>query len=165
MNKLKLLLLTLASAALLVAATGTALGEAAHAAGARAVVKTKHTSLGTILVDGSGQTLYLDVADRTGHLACNGGCLSAWPALATSGAPKAQGGAKASMLGTVKHGGVTQVTYDGHPLYTFASDSASDPTSGEGVNGFYVVSPSGSKITHATNTTSSSSSSGGSAGW
>ena len=52
------------------------------------------------------------------------------------------------MLGTTKiAGGAKQVTYNGHQLYTFASDIKSSPTSGEGVNGFYVVSPSGAEIT------------------
>ena len=61
--------------------------------------------------------------------------------------PTAAGKAKASDLGTIKHGKATQVTYGGHPLYTFRADSKRSPTSGEGVNGFYLVSPSGSKIT------------------
>ena len=56
---------------------------------------------------------------------------------------------KTSLLGTTKIAkGVKQVTYNGHPLYTFVSDTKSKPTS-EGVNGFYVVSPNGTKITKA----------------
>jgi len=139
--------------AVLVSAS-SALGQSAHPSATRAVVSTRHTALGTILVTGSGQTLYLDAGDRPGHPACTGGCLSAWPPLTTSGAPKATGGAKAAELGTVKGAGSTrQVTYKGHPLYTFASDSKSNPTSGEGVNSFFVVSPSGSAITKATTKT------------
>jgi predicted lipoprotein with Yx(FWY)xxD motif len=153
---------------LLVLSSLTALGLAtvASASGTRAVVNTKSTSLGTILVNSSGQTLYLDVNDKSGHFACTGQCAAAWPVLKTSGKPKAAGKVKASMLGTVKHGSATQVTYNGHPLYTFVQDSTSTPISGEGVNGFFVVSPSGSKIkkstkTTTTTTTTSSSTSGG----
>jgi predicted lipoprotein with Yx(FWY)xxD motif len=136
------------------AMAGTALGQSAHASASRAVIKTTHSSLGTILVTGSGQTLYLNTGDKPGHFACTGGCLTVWPPLTTSGKPKSSGGAKAAELGTTKGpGGVTQVTYNKHPLYTFAS--ASTGTSGEAVNGFFVVSPSGSKVT-------SKSSSGGS---
>jgi len=161
-----ILLGSLALAALALA--GSASGQSAHTSAAT-VVTTKQTSLGTILVTGSGRTLYLDAADRPGHPACTGGCLSIWPPLKASGTPKASGGAKASMLATTKiAGGVEQVTYDKHPLYTFAS--ATTGTSGEGENGFYVISPSGSKITKAikvtsTTTSSSSSAAAGGSGW
>jgi predicted lipoprotein with Yx(FWY)xxD motif len=165
MKHLKLLLLLSALAALGAGATA-ALAHTAHAASGAAIVKTESTKLGTILVNSSGKTLYLDVGDKPPHFACTGACLGAWPPLATSGKPMAMGKAVASKLGTVKNGKVTQVTYSGHPLYTFQSDTSADPTSGEGVNGFYVVSPSGAKITHApststTSSTSTSSSSGG----
>jgi predicted lipoprotein with Yx(FWY)xxD motif len=138
------------------ALASTAFGESAHSSAAGAVVSTHHTSLGTILATGSGRTLYLDSAGK-----CTGGCLAIWPPLKTSGAPKASGGAKAADLGTTKLAGGKQVTYKGHPLYTFASDTKSGETSGEGVSGFYVVSPSGSKITKSSHTTTSSSSSSG----
>ena len=162
------LLLALSSVAVLGVATA-AFGQSAHSSASHTVVTTKQTSLGTILVTSSGQTLYLDVGDKPGHWACTGMCATAWPVLSTSGAPKAAGKAKASDLGTIKHGKATQVTYAGHPLYTFTADSKGSPTSGEGVNGFYVVGPSGSKITKSTKTTttttSSSSSSGGGYGY
>ncbi|MGD0386603.1 MAG: hypothetical protein ABSB73_10760 [Solirubrobacteraceae bacterium] len=143
--------IVLVAAALgVLALAGSAFGQAAHSSGAT-VVTTKKYSFGTILVTSSGQTLYLDSADKPGHPACTGGCLSVWPALKTSGAPKAAGSAKASLLGTTKiAGGAKQVTYAGHQLYTFASDTKNNPTSGEGVNGFYVVSPNGTKITKTT---------------
>jgi predicted lipoprotein with Yx(FWY)xxD motif len=133
------------------ALTGSAFGSSAHSSAAT-VVTTKKTALyGTILVTSSGKTLYLDSADKPGHPACTGGCLSVWPPLKASGTPKAAGSAKASLLATTKiSGGIKQVTYNGHQLYTFASDSASSPTSGEGSNGFYVVSPSGKAITKST---------------
>jgi predicted lipoprotein with Yx(FWY)xxD motif len=163
MKPLKLLLLISALAALGAGATA-ALAHTAHAAGGAATVKTKSTKLGTILVTSSGKTLYLDVGDKPPHFACTGGCLGAWPPLATSGKPKAAGQVKASMLGTVKNGSLTQVTYNGHPLYTFTTDTSANPTSGEGVNGFFVVSPSGAKITHAPSKTTTSSSTTSSSG-
>jgi predicted lipoprotein with Yx(FWY)xxD motif len=144
------------------ALASSAFGQSAHSSAAT-VVTTKKTSLGTILVTSSGKTLYLDASDKPGHPACTGGCLSIWPPLKASGTPKASGGAKASMLGTMKiTGGITQVTYNKHPLYTFAS--ATTGTSGEGENGFYVVSPSGSKISKSTSTTSTTTSSSSSSG-
>jgi predicted lipoprotein with Yx(FWY)xxD motif len=136
----------------LVALGALALATSAFAQSARSskatVVMTRKTSLGTILVTSAGRSLYLDTADKSGHPACTGSCLSIWPPLKASGPVKASGGAKAADLGTIKiAGGIKQVTYKGHPLYTFASDSKSGETSGEGQNGFYVVSPSGNKIT------------------
>jgi predicted lipoprotein with Yx(FWY)xxD motif len=123
----------------------SAFGESAHSSGA--TVTTMKTSLGTILVTSSGRALYLDVSDKPGHPACTGQCLAIWPPLKASGALKAGGSAKAADLGTVKiSGGMKQVTYKGHPLYLFASDSKRGQTSGEGVNGFYAVSPSGNKV-------------------
>ena len=151
------LLLALSGIAVL-GVTAAAFGQSAHSSAAQAVISTKSTSLGTILVNSSGQTLYLNVADKPGKFPCTGQCAAAWPPVSTSGKPKAAGKAKAANLGTVKHGNVTQVTYSGHPLYTFTADSKSAPTSGEGVNGFYVVSPSGTKITKSTKTTTTTTS-------
>jgi predicted lipoprotein with Yx(FWY)xxD motif len=148
------LLLVVSSMAVL-GVTVTASGQSARSSAAHTVVTTKQTSLGTILVTSSGQTLYLDVGDKPGHFACTGMCAAAWPALSTSGKPKAAGKAKASYLGTVKHGTLTQVTYKGHPMYTFTADTSSSPISGQGVNGFYVVSPGGKRITKAAKTTTS----------
>jgi predicted lipoprotein with Yx(FWY)xxD motif len=162
MKRLIAVVLTIVAA---LAVTGVALAGPAHMASSGTVVTTKKTSLGTILVNSKGQTLYLDSADKTGKQACTGGCLTVWPPLKAVGKVTAQGSAKASDLGTFKGAGGKQVTYKGHPLYTFASDTKSSPTSGEGSNGFFVVSPNGSKITKApnsttTSTTTSSSSSG-----
>ena len=147
------------------ALASSAFGQSAHSSAAT-VVTTKKTSLGTILVTSSGRTLYLDAADKPGHPACTGSCLSIWPPLKASGTAEGVGWRRRpSMLGTTKiAGGITQVTYKGHPLYTFASDTTSGQTSGEGENGFYVVSPSGSKITKSTSTTSTTTSSSSSSG-
>jgi predicted lipoprotein with Yx(FWY)xxD motif len=160
MNPLKLVVALSGVAMLVVVAS--AFGQSAHTSGARAVVTTKKSStLGTILVTSSGKTLYLDSGDKPPKFACTGGCLQAWPELTTSGTPMAKGQAKASKLGTIKRGSSTQVTYAGHPLYIFSSDSSSNPTSGEGVSGFYVVSPSGSMIKHSTASTGSGSAGSG----
>jgi predicted lipoprotein with Yx(FWY)xxD motif len=146
------------------ASAGAALGHTAHASSGAVVVKTRSTKYGTILVTGSGQALYLNASDKPPHFGCTGGCLSAWPPLKAAGTLKAQGSAKSADLSSTKDGSFKIVTYKGHPLYTFASDSGSSIT-GENVNNFFVVSPSGSKITHAskgtTTTTSSTSSAKG----
>jgi predicted lipoprotein with Yx(FWY)xxD motif len=148
MNTNRIVLVAVALGAL--ALSGSAFGKSAHSSAAT-VVGTKSTAYGTILVTSSGETLYLDASDKPGHPACTGGCLSVWPPLKADGTLKASGSAKASLLGTTKIAhGIVQVTYKGHQLYTFASDSKSNPISGEGISGFYVVSPSGSAITSKT---------------
>jgi predicted lipoprotein with Yx(FWY)xxD motif len=165
MKPLKILLLVAAVAALGAGATA-AFGHTAHTAGAAATVKSASSKYGTILVTSSGKTLYLDAGDKPPHFACTGACIKAWPPLVSSGKPKAAGKVKASMLGTVKNGKFNQVTYNGHPLYTFMSDTSSGAVTGEDVNGFFVVGPGGAKISHApsSSTTTSSSSSSSSAG-
>jgi predicted lipoprotein with Yx(FWY)xxD motif len=117
-----------------------------------ATVKTRHVSLGTIIVDGKSHTLYLFEKDKGGKSKCSSACATAWPPLLTKGKPKASGSVKASKLGTTKRSdGTTQVTYGGHPLYTFIGDhNTPGKTTGEGSKAFgaewYVVGTNGKKI-------------------
>jgi predicted lipoprotein with Yx(FWY)xxD motif len=130
------------------ASVAVAAASSAHSASSAAVISTRSTRLGTILVGPNGHTLYLDKKDSKDKSTCSGSCATIWPPLTTKGAPKAKGSAKSSDLGTIsRSGGVKQVTYDGHPLYYFASDSGAGQTTGEDQGGFYVVSPSGAAIT------------------
>ncbi len=76
---------------------------------------------------------------RPPHRRVTGNASAFWPALLTTGAPKAGTGATASMLGTSpRTDGTTQVTYNGHPLYYFKGDKAAGDTSGQG-KGRYLV--------------------------
>jgi predicted lipoprotein with Yx(FWY)xxD motif len=125
---------------------------ASHAAPAKGtVVSTASSSLGRILVDVRGRTLYLFEKDKNDKSACAGQCATFWPPLIASGKPVAGAGAKASLLGTTKRAdGRMQVTYNRHPLYTFAKDTKKGQTGGEELSAFgakwYVVSPAGAKI-------------------
>jgi len=117
-----------------------------------ATVKTATTNLGAILVDGSGRTLYLFEKDQPNQSACSGACVAAWPVDRSSGAPQAAGGARAALLGTIRRGdGSTQVTYNRHPLYYYAGDSAAGQQNGQGLNAFgatwFVVAPAGGRVT------------------
>jgi predicted lipoprotein with Yx(FWY)xxD motif len=83
------------------------------------------TKLGSILVTGQGYTLYSFTKDSRNHDACVGiaGCLNVWPVLASSH-PTAGPGVKRGLIGTIKVPGVgRQVTYAGHPLYTYVGDN------------------------------------------
>ena len=119
-----------------------------------AMVSATSTSLGTILVDGSGRTLYLFEKDQPNQSACAGACAAAWPVDQTSGTPKAGSGVTASMLGTIKRSdNTTQVTYNKHPLYYFQGDSGTGQHNGQGVDAFgakwFVVDPAGAAVTGA----------------
>ena len=104
---------------------------------AASVVSTKTSSLGTFLVDGQGRTLYLWDADHGPKSTCTAACAQAWPPLTTTGAPKASGAVKSSLLGTATRAdGSREVTYAGHPLYTYAGDTRPGQVTGEGSNSF-----------------------------
>ena len=116
-----------------------------------AAVATARTGLGRVVVNGSGRTLYLFEKDKRGRSACSGACATYWPPLLTHGKPVASGGAKQSLLGTIRRGdGTRQVTYAGHPLYSFALDTKRGQTKGEGLTdfgaGWDALTPSGKKI-------------------
>jgi predicted lipoprotein with Yx(FWY)xxD motif len=150
--------------AVMVAVAITAVTAAASGSAA-ARVNLRTTSLGKILVNGQGRTLYLFVPDKNGKSSCYGSCAHYWPPLISTGKPTAGAGVKASMLGvTTRKDGQHQVTYNGHPLYTYVGDSAAGKTSGEGLNlsgGLWWVLSSAGK---AVKNTSSSGAGGGGGG-
>lgn len=125
---------------LMIAVTGAVLASAlsaglASAASSPVKLSLRKTSVGMILVNGRGFTVYAFTRDAHNHDSCLkiGGCVSVWPPLTTTGKPIAGSGVKASMLGTISiKSGATQVTYGGHPLYTYVGDTS--PGSTEYVN-------------------------------
>lgn len=131
-------------------ASGTA--PASGGASSVATVAATRTSLGMILVDGSGRTLYLFEQDPPNQSTCAGACAAAWPVDQTSGKPTAGSGVLGSLLGTIKRGdGSTQVTYNQHPLYYFHGDREAGQHNGQGVAAFgakwFVVGPAGGALT------------------
>ena len=119
-----------------------------------ATVSAASTKLGMVLVDGSGRTLYLFQKDQPNQSACTGACVAAWPIDQSSGTPKAGGGVKASLLGTIRRAdGTTQVAYNGHPLYYYDGDSGAGQLNGQDVDAFgakwFVVTPAGGAVTVA----------------
>jgi predicted lipoprotein with Yx(FWY)xxD motif len=123
--------------------------DAAASSGPR--VSTASTSLGRIVVNSGGHTLYMFGKDKNDKSACAGMCAKFWPPLIASGKPRASAGARASLLGTTERAdGRVQVTYNRHPLYTFVKDTKKGQTRGEGLTAFggqwNAVSPSGTKV-------------------
>jgi predicted lipoprotein with Yx(FWY)xxD motif len=151
------------------AASSSSATTATNASAKSVAVKTAKGKFGTYLVGPSGRALYVWVADSMGKSNCSGACAKVWPPLTTNGSPKASGRAMAADLGTItRSDGTKQVTYKGHPLYYYVSDTGPATTSGQGSNNFgakwWLVAPSGQAITKAASSSSSSSGSGGSSG-
>ena len=115
-----------------------------------ATVDLRTTSLGRVLVDSSGRTLYLFEKDKGPRSTCAGACASAWPPVTTTGAPTAGTGVALAKLKTTRRPGGEQVLYAGHPLYTYAGDSAPGQTNGEGLDQFgaewYALGATGGKV-------------------
>jgi predicted lipoprotein with Yx(FWY)xxD motif len=111
------------------------------------VVKTAQTSLGTILVDAQGRTLYGFAQDMNGTPTCNGGCASVWPPFTISGTPKPAAGLNPSVVTTVPGAnGSLQVKAGKWPLYRFSGDAKPGDVTGQGTENFFVVSPDGALI-------------------
>lgn len=122
------------------------------ASGAGPVLGTEDTSLGTVVVDGQGMTVYYYDQDTkgSGTSACEGECAAAWPAVhAESAEPEVEG--VTAEVGTITGvDGELQVTVDGRPVYTYAGDQAPGDVSGQGVNEvWWVVAPDGTEIMDA----------------
>jgi predicted lipoprotein with Yx(FWY)xxD motif len=112
-------------------------------------LKIASSSLGDIVVDGKGMSVYYytkDVKD-SGTSTCTGGCLTAWPPLlTTSDEPKVEG--VTGTVGTIPTPeGAKQVTLNGLPLYYFAKDTKAGDILGQGVNDvWYLADPAGEMI-------------------
>jgi predicted lipoprotein with Yx(FWY)xxD motif len=104
--------------------------------------------LGSVLVDSEGMTVYEFTVDNGTKSECYGGCEAAWPPVTTTGKPTAGEGAMSSALGTTKRkDGTLQVTYEGHPLYTFAEDKALGEANGNEVEGtWFALNESGAAV-------------------
>jgi predicted lipoprotein with Yx(FWY)xxD motif len=151
-TRLLALAIAIGVATLLVAAAQASTSSRAHLHATDAtLVALRTTSLGEILTDAHGRTLYLFEKDRNGVSMCNTACVRYWPALTSHGMPRAAKGVRQALLGLTRAGsGVRQVTYAGHPLYTFAGDKRPGQTSGENLSAFgadwYAVDASGRKV-------------------
>jgi predicted lipoprotein with Yx(FWY)xxD motif len=146
------------------AGSGTASGGGGGVSPAASAVAltTAKTSLGTVVVDARGRTVYQFDKDTIGAAtsACTGVCVGLWPELTTSSsAPKASG--VTGKIGTAPTtGGARQLTLAGHRLYTFSGDTKAGQVNGEAfMKQWWVLAPTGQLIKSAAASSSSSSSS------
>jgi len=93
--------------------------------------------VGPVLVDAKGFTVYDFHKDKGTTSSCYGACEQGWPPVLSEGAPSAGEGASSSKLGTTKRkDGTMQVTYAGHPLYTFVEDKKPGEANGNDTSAF-----------------------------
>ena len=106
-------------------------------------IATGSTSLGTVLVNSPGLTLYYFLPEKNGKIgACDAGCLATWPPVTVTGSPNATSGVTGT-LGTVSitvNGAqMNEVTYNSWPLHTYSGDSAAGQVNGQGIEDVWYV--------------------------
>jgi predicted lipoprotein with Yx(FWY)xxD motif len=129
------------------ASTAPATTAPATTAPANATVKVASTTIGQVLVDEQGKTLYLFANDQGTTSAVPPNILQAWPPLMATGKPTGGAGVDASKLGTAPQpNGQTWVTFNGHLLYRFSGDGAAGETKGHKLgNIWFAVTPAGDR--------------------
>ena len=106
--------------------------SSAAAAGGGNTVTEKTIGGQQVLVDSKGMTLYWFAIDTPSKSNCSGSCLTYWPPVK---GPLTAGSGVTGTLGTITGtDGTKQATYLGHPLYTFAGDTAPGQNKGNGIN-------------------------------
>jgi predicted lipoprotein with Yx(FWY)xxD motif len=106
---------------------------ATSAAAAASGLKTAKVGGVTVLTNAKGFTLYSFAPDTSTKSACNGACATSWPPVM---APANASAVKAPFATIKRSGGSTQVTFHGHPLYTFVGDTSPGQAKGNGVDAF-----------------------------
>jgi predicted lipoprotein with Yx(FWY)xxD motif len=133
--------------------TAAAPGTSSSAAG----LHLASTSLGRVVVDAQGRTVYLLTADTHDHATCDAGCQQYWPPVASGRAA----GLSAKVGTTALPGGGTTATVAGWPVYTYVGDHQPGDVSGEGVRTFggtwYALSAAGTPVRQAAGSSASSS--------
>jgi len=137
-----------------VAACGSTSTPAAHANApvpSTVRVETEQSSLGPILTDQNGRTLYAFVNDKGGASSCTGECIATWPALVSRQPVTVGTGEDKSLLAqTTRTEGTAQATYNNWPLYYYVGDVGPGDVDGQGVDGaWFVVGADGKLIKSA----------------
>ena len=110
---------------------GSSTSTSSPAAATAGGLKTTTIGGATVLTNSKGFTLYSFAPDTSAKSNCNGTCAQFWPPVQ---GPATAAGVKGT-FGTIKRSdGSTQATFDGHPLYTFAADTAPGQAKGNGLN-------------------------------
>jgi predicted lipoprotein with Yx(FWY)xxD motif len=107
-----------------------------------AVIKTGKVTAGgnevTVLTNKDGWTLYYFTPDTATESKCTGGCATTWPPYLSDGKPTTTA-TLPGKLDVQKNVHGSQVTYQGHPLYTYVGDTAAGQANGDGSGGKWYV--------------------------
>lgn len=114
------------------------IGATPMASGTTVMVRTDPT-LGQILTDSDGRTLYVFAKDQPDLSTCTGQCAEKWPPFGVKGEPSLQAGVPGGVGVTVRDDGSSQVSYNGQPLYYYSGDKAPGDTNGQGLAGLWSV--------------------------
>jgi predicted lipoprotein with Yx(FWY)xxD motif len=128
-------------------------------------VSTVPTSLGTVLTNSQGMTLYGFAADSKGMSNCDAVCLEYWQPAPPGSTAKPPANSDATLGQITGTNGSPQLTVNGWPVYTYSGDNAPGDTAGQGLelSGglWWVVGKDGSWIKSSSGGTSSGGSSSG----
>ena len=131
------------------AATTEPTSEAKGPAASGVAINSAQTSLGAVLVNGEGRTLYHLTKESATNIVCTGQCASTWPPVTVSSGQKPQAGAGVTGTLTVvnRPDGTQQAAINGQPLYMYSGDTKAGDTHGQGVGGvWFALSASGSSV-------------------
>jgi predicted lipoprotein with Yx(FWY)xxD motif len=107
-------------------------GTPATTGGSGQVLKTTSIKGATVLTNAKGFTLYWFAPDTSTKSVCNGSCAAYWPPV--PGHVTLASGV-AGTVGTItRSDGSSQATYNGHPLYTYVSDTSPGQANGNNLN-------------------------------
>src|SRR5664280_2287710 len=122
-------------------ASTAASGGSGGSGGTPTVTVASKGTVGAVLSNGQGMTLYRYTPDTPGVSACTGGCATTWPPLTLqAGVTNPVAGPGVTGLGTIKRAdGSLQVTYTGTPLYLYVGDSSRTDATGQGLGGLWFV--------------------------
>jgi predicted lipoprotein with Yx(FWY)xxD motif len=123
---------TLAVAALVLLGVAVAGANPAPPAATGAALKTATIGGTTVLTNAKGFTLYSFAPDTPASSKCYGGCAAYWPPVI--GTPAAGRGLPGTVTTITRTGGARQLTYNGHPLYTYVGDTAPGQAHGNNLN-------------------------------
>jgi predicted lipoprotein with Yx(FWY)xxD motif len=135
-----------------------AVGPPTTASGRSATVGVESTRLGAVLANTHGRTIYLFKRDSGTTSTCTGACARFWPPVRAGGGVSAGKGLTASQLGTARRpSGGPQISYAGHPLYTYTGDHKPGDTNGQGLTafggGWFALSPAGNQVSGGASST------------